>query len=411
MSDGSTSSQPTSNISRNRGIAVILADIVIIGLIGGLVWFFFMREEPSTGQTDSITIAMPATDGPPQSTEGEMITHLTITGGEPGDVNLRARLTDMEGGALPTDSGLTMTAGVTSLNHEDTGLSIPMNIVDGESTPTFEARQADLAQEGWWRIRTTVEQADGPPLSSDFFVILPDPAINGFDAPEGSESDEAAAETLDAAITGMSEWTSLRWWEWLSGGNDSMILARFSVTTPDANGRPDSFVNEMLFAGGFESQSDGSLPAPPQMHHLTTITIGDEAWSVDGEGVVTERSPTMYLPIQQYPETYDGAEHVRYGITEEINGEQSQIVTFHVPDVSSQSEAWYAFWIGTETGQIHRLAMVANNHYMVWEYSGINEPFVIDPPEGVQLPQATPAATPAATPVSSTSGTSPSEPG
>lgn len=394
VSGGSTPLQSTSIVSRNKIIASVIADLVLIGLISALVWFFFIREEPPTGQTDSITIAMPATDGPPQSTQGGMITHLTITGGEPGDIDLHVRLTDMAGQDLPSDADMTVTAGIKSLNHPGTQTSdITLNPVDDESTPTFQLNQVDLPREGWWRIRTVIEQPDHPELTSDFYVLLPDPNIRGVDAPESPESDEAAVATLNTAISDMSEWTSLRWWEWLSGGNDSMIISRFSITTPDANGEPDSFMSETLFAGGFEPGPDGTAPAPPQTNHMTSVTIGDQAWSIDGEGAITERSPTRYLPIDQYPETYAGAEHVRYGITEEVNGELSQIITFHVPTRPNQAEAWYAFWIGTETDQIHRMTMVAENHYMIREYSDVNEPFVIDlpeGPEGVDMPLTTP---------------------
>jgi hypothetical protein len=40
--------------------------------------------------------------------------------------------------------------------------------------------------------------------------------------------------------------------------------------------------------------------------------------------------------------------------------------------------------------------MLARNHYMVWEYSDVNEPFMIEAPN-----DATPTGTPAVTPVAS----------
>lgn len=394
VSDGSRTSQHAPRLSRRRRITILASAILLMGTIGAM-WLVFAREEPS-GHTDSITVAIPATGGPPQSTESDIITHVTLTGGEPGNVGLNVRLTDMKGGALPAETGHTMTVDLTSLNHGIEVSDIALEPVANASTPTFTWNDADIPEEGWWRIRTTISQPEGSSLVSDFYIILPDPNMRGFNAPEEPVSDQEAADTLNAAITDMGGWVSLRWWEWLSGGNDSMLISRFSVTTPDANNAPDSFMSESLFAGGFEPRADGSQITPPQINYLTSITIGDRAWAVDSEDIVTERSPTMYLPIERYPETYAEAEHIRYGIREDVNGEPSQTITFHVPDQPVQAEAWYTFWIGMESGRIHRIAMVTNNHYMVREYFDINEPFVIEPPEGVKPPQATPAATPVA---------------
>lgn len=197
---------------------------------------------------------------------------------------------------------------------------------------------------------------------------------------------------LDTALDQMSQWASLRWWEWLSGGDGSMILIEFSVTTPDANGQPNGFQNRSLYAGRLVPDAQGNPPAPPRRDYYTSVTIGDEAWLVQDGSTPEPRQPTSYLPIQQYPETYEGATSVVFGITEEVGGREAQVVTFHVPTLPTQSEAWYAFWIDVETGDVLQLAMLAMNHYMVWEYFDVNDPFVLTFPEGVS--PATPGATP-----------------
>ncbi|MBA2529460.1 MAG: hypothetical protein H0V19_05770, partial [Euzebyales bacterium] len=65
---------------------------------------------------------------------------------------------------------------------------------------------------------------------------------------------------------------------------------------------------------------------------------------------------------------------------ERINGEPAQVVTFYSPATQRQSEAWFAWWVGTETGTVYRIAMVARLHYMVEEFRDLNTPFEITPP-------------------------------
>ena len=64
----------------------------------------------------------------------------------------------------------------------------------------------------------------------------------------------------------------------------------------------------------------------------------------------------------------------------EIAGETAQIVTFFVPDQEGLSAAWYACWVGTESGQVHRVAMISRAHYMVTDYRDFDGPIAIEPP-------------------------------
>jgi len=226
---------------------------------------------------------------------------------------------------------------------------------------------------------------------------VPDPNINGFDTPPTPASDPEAEALLDTALATMGSWTSVRWWQALSGGNDSLIVSDYAVSTTASNGQPDAFMTRTRYAAGFEPRADGSPPEPPSRDSYTTVTIGDQGWAIDESGAISAQPPAQYLPIDQYPETYAGAQHVRFGGTEEVEGEEARIVTFHTPQQPSQAEAWFVFWIGTESGNVLRLAMVARNHYMVWEYSGIDEDFVIEPPAAGKAP-GTPVASPVATP-------------
>lgn len=373
---------------------IIVTAVTLVTIIAAGGMFLYLRDNKPQGHTDLITLAAIANSGSPQETDSDLITHLAFTDGHPDDTQFKVSLTDIQGRTLPPDAAYEVSIGLTNLNTGSVIEPRPMDLVSDVLTPTFELKEPGLDEEGWWRIRTDITPPEGDALASEFYILLPDPNLAGFESPPASDDNPEAAAMLSTAITQMSEWTSLRWWEWLSGGNDSLIMADFAVTTTDANGQPPAFQNDMLFAGGFERKADGAPPAPPARNHYTAITIGEQAWSRNADGEIKPMSPTRYLPINRYPETYQGATSIQLGIQEDINGRNAQIVTFHVPTLPTQSEAWYAFWIDTETGDILKLAMVANNHYMIWIYTDINEPFIIAPPAGAENTIATPLATP-----------------
>lgn len=339
-----------------------------------------------------ITIAMPATAGPAATTPPEAIAHLTYAPGRQGENDIRVRLTDTAGRTLPAEPAPRVTADFASLDHAVTRAGVSLQLED-LATMIYGTGGLDLSIDGWWRIRTTIARDGLRDLVAEFYILLPDPNMNGFDTPPSPATDPEAEMMLKDALAAMSTWTSVRWWEAISGGNDSLVMANFAVTTEAANGEPNSFMSQTTFSGAFQPRPDGSAPAPPVLNAYTDVTIGNQGWNVDASGAVTQDKPTSYLPIDRYPETYAGADHIRFGAVEEVNGEPSQVITFHTPERQGQSEAWFAFWVGTETGNTHRLTMVARNHYMTWEYMDINKPFVIEPPKPGP-PSATPAATP-----------------
>jgi hypothetical protein len=380
--------------TRNMRIGMIATTAIILALGGAAIWYALTYEDDrAQGHTDRISLVAPAVDGPLHETEPGLLTSLTLTGGFPDSSAFEISIMQPDGAFLPTDGTYDLTAELTNLNDGAHVDAMPLEPVDGAVTPTWRAPEPGIETEGWWRVRTTTERPGDTPLVAEFYLLMPDPNVTGFTSPPSPETDPEAAAMLDNAITQMSQWNSLRWWEWLSGGDGSMVTLEFSVTTTAANGQPDGFQSRSLFAGRMVPDENGNPPSPPRLNSSTSVTIGDQAWSVREGGTPIASSPSRYLPIQQYPETYQGATSVRTGITEEIDGREATVVTFHVPALPTQSEAWYAFWIDTETGDVLQLSMLAMNHYMVWEYFDVNEPFVLEFPGGA--PAASPQASPA----------------
>lgn len=71
-------------------------------------------------------------------------------------------------------------------------------------------------------------------------------------------------------------------------------------------------------------------------------------------------------------------------------------MTFFVPEAPGRSAAWYAWWIGMDSGRVHRQAMISRWHYMTNDYRDFNQTFSVQqPPLGTE--SGSPAAAPAGT--------------
>ena len=290
---------------------IVATAAIILALAGAALWWFFLREEPSAGHTDEITLVVPAVTGQRHASEPELLASMTMTGGTPDSAAFTFSLMDPDGASLPVDGGYTFDAALTNLNDGASVDALALEPVDGERTPTWRGTSDGVDTAGWWRVRAEIGRPDGDPLHAEFFLLIEDPNMRGFTAPPAPETDPQAETMLQTALSQMSGWNSLRWWEWLSAGDGSMILVEFSVTTPDANGQPPSFQNRSLFAGKMVPSEDGSPPATPRRDYYTAVTIGDQGWQLNPDGTPESRPATRYLPIQQYPETYEGATSVQ----------------------------------------------------------------------------------------------------
>lgn len=328
----------------------------------------------------SVVIPLVGTNQPLRNGPAALL-EITISGGRPGDTRFRLRPRDLAGRAL---TGLsTPTLAVRQLTS---GSEIPTTLTASDDgswlTDTLDGN------DDWWQLTPQLTLADAS-LTGEAFFLLPDPNLAGFDAPAHPETDPAAAAALEETLAAMAAWQSIRWWQWLSGGNGSMIVNQFSVTTPAANGEPGAFEAQSLFAGLFD---DTTPSIPPRVNDHLSVTIGDQAMERDAAGAVSPAAPTAYQPITQYPENYAGADSIRAGAETTVNGERCDVITFHCPASTTQGEAWYAFFRSQPSGELIQVAMLAANHYMICQYFDRNVPFVLRFPQGDASPAASPVS-------------------
>ena len=343
--------------SRRQAIATGTAAAAIA--VGGGTWWYLQDEDAPKGASERIDLVAGAYAGPEHESDPELYAMLTLRGGMPKNTTMEVRFFDLEGNSILPPQGIEATL---------------TNLIAGESTDqvtqtaigqyAVELAQTAIQSAGWWQLALSM---DG--LAVSWTVMLPDPNLTGFDTPDIGEEDPEATALVTNALALLKSRKSLRWWQWLSGGNGSIILSIFSVTTPESNGQPNSFESDSTLAG--QVSLDGSAPSF-RTDNPRTVTIGDEGRRYLPDASPEAVNPTQYLPIEEYDTTYTGFEGAHFGITAEIDGVECQLVAFHLP---SAVEAWFAFWIETETATLRQLFMHSVNHYMHWIYFDIDEPF------------------------------------
>lgn len=344
----------------NRRQLIAAGATVAIGATAGTAVLMLQNDDPK-GASSRIDLLTGVYDAPPHRSDPLSFAMLSITGGMAGKTTLELRLFDLSGD--PADASGDINVSLANLITGDSLENAPLNVDADHWAIGSDA----LASNGWWQIVANIGQG-----AASWTIMLPDANLTGFDTPPEIESQPDAERLLLSALDTLKSRTSLRWWEWLSGGNGSIILAEFGVTTTASNGLPNSFVNHSMLAG--QIPLDGSAPKF-RKQATRTITVGDAAVSIVGDGTPTPTNPVRYLPIAEYDTTYSGFNGAHFGITADIDGIECQLVAFHLP---SATEAWFAFWIETSTLTIREIFMHSVNHYMHWVYFDIDEPFEIN---------------------------------
>ena len=317
------------------------------------------------------------TDGEPVG-----ITHFSITPVEPGDNEITVELTDMQGSALPEATGdSAVEMHYRTLRPDSTTTEAELT-ASPEATATWTTESLDLPDQGWYAFDIALSNDNAKIGTTTIYLLLPDPSVHGTDAPILPETDPAAEAIYNQALDAYGSWDAGRWRESIGSGTDVVVVTEFSVTNRPSE--PPASLAESFYSGAFRTREDGTEPEPPRENFATRIMIGNQTWSRrDGE-------PWEVLPglgvgaFAERAEIYEGATNIRTGGTETINGTETQIITFYLPQKGGQSEAWFAWWVDSETGDPIRMMMVARMHFMVWDFFDVNGSFTIAPPAGFE---------------------------
>ncbi len=359
--------------------STIRIELLAVALViaGGSTLALSAPPQKTENVLDRITLVSPT--GEPDE-DGSLLVHLTIDPADSGENTFSVRLTDWNGDPIPGDPAPRVTLDFTSISH---GTSNPGVALEPSPTDpaTFTASGLALSIDGWWQIDARIQRAGQQNTAATSYVLLPDPNTQGFDAPPAPATDPAAEALYTQALSQMVSWERVRWTEHLGSGSDVIVIGEFAMI--EATGEtPSAYAQSVPYSASFVPTSSGAPPAPPSFDGRSSITIGDDGWLRTANGDWLSEPPTNFSPMSEWGETYAGATSFQMGMQQEIDGRTYQVVTFHLPEQPTQSEAWFAWWIDEETGDVSHMAMVARQHYMTWQYSDIDGEVVIEPPTG-----------------------------
>lgn len=348
---------------------------VAVVVLGGST--IALSAPPSVDESvlDQVTLVSPART---EAGDDAMLAHLTVDPARQGSNRISVYLTDAMGAPIPADPKPNISLDFLSLDHGTSRNGV--DLVQDQADPTlYTTAGLDLSMNGWWRVRATIDRIGAERARAPFYILLPDPNTSGFDAPPDPDTEPEAEATFQRGLSAMTSWESVRWTESLGSGEDVLVIARFAITDGKGGG-PPAFDQEILYSGSFAPGADGSAPPEPTTNSRRSVSIGNRGWLRTSGGEWLEEPSRRFALPSNWGSIYRGAANIRLGTSQVINGEDAQIITFYSPGRSDQSEAWFGWWVGKDSGNVLQVAMIARSHYMVWQYVDINADIRIDPP-------------------------------
>ncbi len=364
---------PLSRTSRDRrtatrrwaGFTILVLGLVLVGLLAASLRQSTAEEtEPRV-----LDLAVPVTTNAPGE---DLFVRLQIQPMRRGENTFTVLVTRADRSPLPGPAPLVRLRFV-SLQQDAATETID---TQPNGAGGYTATGTQLSLDGWWRIEAIIQRAGQPDAVAPFYLLLPDPNLDGIDAVPIPTSSPEAVAVYERGRTAFTSLHRMRSRELMSDGMGNGLISEHAV-------------------------SDGTDGRPPSRYVTTArsslIQIGEREWIRVGDQPWIERASQPINPPSEWDHEWADATDFQLGRVEEVGGEPSQIVTFYVPAAPRLAAAWYAFWVGEETGHLHRTAMISRSHYMVDDYSGFDAPLLIEPPI-MDGPRGTPAASEIATP-------------
>jgi hypothetical protein len=287
----------------------------------------------------------------------DLLAHLTFRPGQPGTNTFRVYLTNYDRSPFSGDQPALVRFRFASL-----GTAADVAPVEARLTPegwwTIDRTQASIA--GWWRVEVTLRWPGQTDVVVPFYLLLPDPNLNGFDAPATPPDQSAGVDLYGRAMAVYTGMHRVRYIQAMASNTGTVSYGVHAVN----------------------DGSDGSTPGftYDALGRWQYVVLGTTGWSRTPGEDWSQQEVNPMIPPAEWGEEYVGATGFRLERVEMAGGEPCQILTFVVPGTPRQVVARDVWWVGTETGRVHREAMISQSHYMVSEFSAFDAPLVIMPP-------------------------------
>jgi hypothetical protein len=266
---------------------------------------------------------------------------LEISPGTPGQNTIRATVLDRN--LQPVAAG-GLGLRLWRLDRDDPPADLPA----APGSPAIEARLN--LEPGWWALEASL--SGGP--AQTFYLLV------GSAAPADAAPDQKAFNLLNRAIDAFGRLTAVRWEEQLTSGLPYPTRAGGWVLT------------------------EGEAQAPDRLHlRISADGAAREVYQVGGRRCDREGNGPWQCadvpPANPFDRSaFRAATGVWSGRTETIAGEPARVIFFYYPP----AEAWYAWWVGEQTGYLLQEVMVAPGHIMATRYFDQNVPANIGLPIG-----------------------------
>jgi hypothetical protein len=362
---------PPGPAQRRSWLPVAFAVIVLALIAAGAGWWLLNSRQaiPEWDRLPALDLAAPAGDAFRGDTPW---VNLRLITGRPGEENrLHVQITPRTWQATPVPTSVPPPRIISLMAQPLSGGPAAAETLalqpDPDTVGGFIASSL-LDQAGWWRLSAEV---DGAEQAAEFYLLIPDPNLSG---PNAAPREQASAEGEARFQRGMEALTSLRdvrFTQWIADGRGNAAVSEHRVTTGDG-GTPPGFTYRA--AGGMEA-----------------IIIGSTRWiRLPGDARWEQQQGSPVVLPSEWDEEYIGATGFTILGEETIDGERCRLLAFVAPELTEprRTVAWYLWWVGEETGHVHKEAMVSRLHYMLNEFSDFDVPIALAPPQEAATPVA-----------------------
>lgn len=306
-------------------------------------WVRLQLEPGRPGEPNTLRLSLPAADGTPETGAGAGTARITALSARPL-------------AAAPNEAA-------------------ELPLTPGENGELLEVTALDPA--GWWALVVDVAGPDGMLPPAEFHLLVPDPNLNGPGSVRVGDSVDAAAAVFRRGMAATAALRSVRFTQWNSDGQGNSSISEHAVSAGGDDQPP-----------GFTYRAAGGMEA---------VVIGSTRWILLRGNLGWQRQEgAPVVPPSEWGEEYTGATGFTILGEETVDGERCQLLAFVVPEVTEprrQVQAWYLWWVGTETGHVRKEAMVSRQHYMLNHFVDFDLPIELTPPaEGATPAAGTPAA-------------------
>jgi hypothetical protein len=246
---------------------------------------------------------------------------------------------------------------LTSARLRFSRLELEEGMGEVDSKAAGQSRDASYTLEGpgWWQIDVMVNA--GATATFYLKLDLPSNAPSAF-APPDYNPDPEAEDLFKLALTRYEGLGGLKTSEELTSGDPGLSgFGIWFITNINSNREGYHATSLSMDQGGSELYGNQERQCFRQAHDDWQCSAGAS-------------------PIGPFELSYlRNATGFKKGREEAIHGEMTQVVLFY----NRSQGAWFAWWIGQQTHNVYRQAMVANGHFMLDHYSDHDSPVSIQP--------------------------------